>query len=112
MQFNNNVIVLKGSDEPPFDLVLTSAELLFIVGAGTSAISPVGGVSSIISLPLGNEPGLRFPGLLIAVLSGSLALIGPGGYSLDAARVNHCLFSPPLSELAGTRLKRIFQCGS
>jgi hypothetical protein len=55
----------------------------------TSAITLVGSVCSIISLLLGNEPYPWFPILLIAVLSGSLALLGPGGYSFDARRANH-----------------------
>jgi hypothetical protein len=69
-------------------LVLTGVALLLIGGAATSAITIVGAVCSIISILLGNEPYLWFPVLMIAVLSGSLALLGPGGYSFDARRAN------------------------
>jgi len=72
-----------------FALVLISAALMLIAGVGTSTITLVGAVCSIISLLLGSEPYPWFPVLSIAVLSGSLALLGPGGYSLDAKRANH-----------------------
>jgi hypothetical protein len=70
-------------------LVLMSAALMLIAGVGTSAMTLVGAACSIISLLLGSEPYAWFPVLSIAVLSGSLALLGPGGYSLDAKRANH-----------------------
>ena len=70
-------------------LVLMSAALFLIAGVGTSAITLVGAVCSIISLLLGSEPYPWFPVSIIAVLSGSLALLGPGGYSFDARRANH-----------------------
>jgi hypothetical protein len=70
-------------------LLLMSAALSLIAGVGTSAITVVGGVCSIISLLLENEPYAWFPVSMIAVLSGSLALLGPGGYSFDARRANH-----------------------
>ena len=72
-----------------FALVLMGAALSLIAGAGTSAITVAGAVCSIVLLLLGNEPYRWFPVLSIAVLSGSLALLGPGGYSLDAKRANH-----------------------
>jgi hypothetical protein len=72
-----------------FALVLISAALSLIAGVGTFAITLVGAVCSIISLLLGNEPYPWFPVLMIAVLSGSLALLGPGGYLFDARRANH-----------------------
>ncbi len=72
-----------------FALVLMTAALMLIAGMGTSAITLVGAICSIISLLLGSEPYTWFPVLSIAVLSGSLALLGPGGYSLDAKRANH-----------------------
>jgi hypothetical protein len=72
-----------------FALVLISAALMLIAGVGTFAITLVGAVCSIASLLLGSEPYPWFPVLSIAVLSGSLALLGPGGYSLDARRANH-----------------------
>lgn len=70
-------------------VVLMSAALFLIAGVGTSAITLVGAGCSIISLLLGNEPYPWFPVSIIAVLSGSLALLGPGGYSFDARRANH-----------------------
>jgi hypothetical protein len=70
-------------------LVLIGAALSLIAGVGTSAITLVGAVCSIILLLLGSEPYPWFPVLSIAVLSGSLVLLGPGGYSLDAKRANH-----------------------
>jgi hypothetical protein len=72
-----------------FGLVLMSAAVFLIAGVATSAITAVGAVCSIILLLLGSEPYRWFPVLLIAVLSGSLFLLGPGGYSLDAKRANH-----------------------
>lgn len=72
-----------------FALVLMIAAFSLIAGVGTSAITLVGAVCSIISLLLGNEPYPWFPVLMIAVLSGSLALLGPGGYSFDARRANN-----------------------
>src|SRR5882757_9156355 len=70
-------------------LILLSAALSLIAGVGTSAITLGGAVCSIITLLLRNEPYPWFPVLMIAVLSGSLALLGPGGYSFDARRANH-----------------------
>ena len=72
-----------------FALVLMSAAILLIAGAGTFAITLVGAGCSMILLLLGNEPYPWFPVSMIAVLSGSLALLGPGGYSFDAKRANH-----------------------
>ena len=72
-----------------FALVLASAALSLIAGVGTSAITLVGAVCSIVLLLLGSEPYPWFPVLSIAVLAGSLVLLGPGGYSLDAKRANH-----------------------
>ncbi len=66
-----------------FALVLMSAALFLIAGVGTSANVIVGAVCSILSL-LGNKPDQWFPVVSLAVLSISLALLGPGGYSLDA----------------------------
>jgi len=71
-----------------FALVLMGAALFLIAGAGTSAITLVGAVCSIVLLLLGSEPYPWYPVLSIAVLSGSLVLLGPGGYSLDAKRAN------------------------
>jgi uncharacterized membrane protein YphA (DoxX/SURF4 family) len=70
-------------------LVLIGAAVSLIAGAGTSAITLVGAVCSIVLVLLGHEPYPWFPVLSIAVLSGSLAMLGPGGYSLDAKRANH-----------------------
>ena len=75
--------------ESLFALVMMSAAVSLIAGVGTSAIALVGAVCSIISLLLGNEPYPWFPVLMIAVLAGSLALLGPGGYSFDARRANN-----------------------
>jgi hypothetical protein len=72
-----------------FALVLMGAALSLIAGAGTSAITLVGAVCSIILLLQGSEPYPWFPVLSITVLSGSLVLLGPGRYSLDAKRANH-----------------------
>jgi len=72
-----------------FALVLMVAALSLIAGFVTSASTLVGAVCSIILLLLGTEPYPWFPVLSIAVLSGSSALLGPGGYSLDAKRANH-----------------------
>jgi uncharacterized membrane protein YphA (DoxX/SURF4 family) len=72
-----------------FALVLMGAALSLVAGAGTSAITLVGAICSIVLLLLGHEPYPWFPVLSIAVLSGSLAMLGPGGYSLDAKRANH-----------------------
>jgi hypothetical protein len=72
-----------------FALILISAALLLIAGVRTSAITLAGAICSIISLLLGNEPYPWFPVLLITVLAGSLVLLGPGGYSVDARRANH-----------------------
>jgi hypothetical protein len=65
-------------------VVLTSTALLVIAGWVTSANASVGAVCLIVSLLLGSKPDHWFPVLLVAALSGSLALLGPGGYSLDA----------------------------
>ena len=81
-------IVGAGPAEAFLAVVLMSAALFLIAGVGTSAITLVGAVCSIILLLLGSEPYAWFPVLSIAVLSGSLALLGPGGYSLDAKRAN------------------------
>jgi hypothetical protein len=75
--------------ESLFALVLVSAAFSLIAGVGTFAITLVGAVCAIFSVLLGNEPYPWFPVLMIAVLSGSLALLGPGGYSFDARRANH-----------------------
>ncbi len=72
-----------------FGLMLMSAALFLIAGAATATITLGGAVCSIILLLLESEPYSWFPVLSIAVLSGSLALLGPGGYSLDARRANH-----------------------
>jgi hypothetical protein len=72
-----------------FALLLMGAALSLVAGAGTSAITLVGAICSIVLLLLGSEPYRWFPVLSIAVLAGSLALLGPGGYSLDAKRANH-----------------------
>ena len=72
-----------------FAALLMSAALLLVAGVGTSTITLAGAACSIILLLLGSEPYPWFPVLSIAVLSGSLALLGPGGYSLDAKRANH-----------------------
>ena len=69
--------------------MLMGVALLLIAGVGTSAITIVGAVCAIFSLLLGSEPYPWFPVLMIAVLSGSLALMGPGGYSFDARRANY-----------------------
>src|SRR5258707_43301 len=69
-------------------VLLMSEALSLIAGVGTSAIPLVGAGCSINSLLLGNEPYPWFPVSIIAVLSGSLALLGPGGYSFDARRAN------------------------
>jgi hypothetical protein len=72
-----------------FAVVLVSAAFLLVAGVGTSAFTLTGAVCSTILLLLGSEPYPWFPVLSIAVLSGSLALLGPGGYSWDAKRANH-----------------------
>jgi uncharacterized membrane protein YphA (DoxX/SURF4 family) len=72
-----------------FGLLLMSAALFLIAGIATFPITLVGAGCSIILLLLESEPYSWFPMLSIAVLSGSLALLGPGRYSLDARRANH-----------------------
>ena len=67
-----------------FAVVLTNTALLVIAGWVTSANASVGAACLILSLLLGNNPDHWFPVLLVAALSSSLALLGPGGYSLDA----------------------------
>ncbi len=67
-----------------FALVLMTTALLLIAGVGTSAIASVGAICSIASLQLGNKPDQWFPVLSLAALACSVALLGPGGYSLDA----------------------------
>lgn len=67
-----------------FALVLITTAILLIVGVGTSANASVGAVCSIILLLLSNKAGQAFAVLSLAALCGSLALLGPGGYSLDA----------------------------
>ena len=65
-------------------LGLTSAALLIIAGVGTSGNACVGAICSGVSFLLVHKPDQWFPVLSLAVLSCSLALLGPGGYSLDA----------------------------
>jgi uncharacterized membrane protein YphA (DoxX/SURF4 family) len=67
-----------------FGLVLMSTATMLIVGVRTSANATVGATFALVALLLGNKPGQWFPVLLLAALSASLALLGPGGYSLDA----------------------------
>jgi uncharacterized membrane protein YphA (DoxX/SURF4 family) len=67
-----------------FALMLMSAALLLIVGLRAPASAGAGAACSIVLLLLRNEPDQWFPVLLLVALSGSLALLGPGGYSLDA----------------------------
>jgi putative oxidoreductase len=67
-----------------FAIVLMSTALLLIAGAGTSANASVGAVCCIVSLLLGSKPDQWFPVMSLTALSSSLALLGPGGYSLDA----------------------------
>jgi uncharacterized membrane protein YphA (DoxX/SURF4 family) len=65
-------------------LVVVSTALLLIAGVGTSANAGLGAGCSIVLLLLGNRPDQWFPVLSLVTLSVSLALLGPGGYSLDA----------------------------
>ena len=86
-----------------FALVWISTALFLNAGVGTSASACVGAVCSIL-LILGNEPEHWFPVLSLAALSSSLALLGPGGYSLEARlsgwRTIH-LSSRPTSDRIG-----------
>ena len=66
-----------------FSLVLIGAALLLIPGVATSASAGLGGICSILSL-LAGKPEQLFPVLSLAALSISVALLGPGSYSLDA----------------------------
>ncbi len=65
-------------------LTLMGAAILLVVGLGTPASASAGAACSIVLLLLRHRPDQWFPALLLAALSGSLALLGPGGYSLDA----------------------------
>jgi putative oxidoreductase len=65
-------------------LVLVSVAVLLIAGAGTSANASIGAVCCIGLLLRGFLANQWFSVLSLAALSGSLALLGPGGYSLDA----------------------------
>ena len=67
-----------------FALILMSSATLLTVGLGTPACASAGAVCSIVLLLLQQKPDQWFPVLLLAALSSSLALLGPGGYSLDA----------------------------
>ena len=67
-----------------FALVFMSVAVLLIAGAGTSANATIGAVCCVGLLLRGMLDGQWFSVLSLAVLSGSLALLGPGGYSLDA----------------------------
>jgi hypothetical protein len=64
-------------------LVLMGAAVFLTAGVRTSANSTLGGACSVLLL-LAGKPDQWFPLLLLAGLSLSLALLGPGGYSLDA----------------------------
>ena len=67
-----------------FAVVLMGTALLLIAGVGTSANASVAAIVSIVLLLLGNEPDQWLPVMSVAAASGALALLGPGGYSLDA----------------------------
>jgi uncharacterized membrane protein YphA (DoxX/SURF4 family) len=67
-----------------FSLMLVSTAFLLLVGLATPASASAGAACSIVLLLLQRAPEQWFPALLLAALSGSLALLGPGGYSLDA----------------------------
>jgi len=67
-----------------FALTLMSAAMLLIAGWGTPASASAGAACSIALLLLRYAPGQWFPVMLLAALCASLALLGPGGYSLDA----------------------------
>ncbi len=82
-------------------VVLVGTALLLIIGVGTSTNATVGALCSIISLLLAHKPDQWFHALSLAAISISVALLGPGGYSLDARlsgwrTIN--LSSPPPSE--------------
>jgi len=64
-------------------LVLIGGALLLIPGIATSASASLGAVCSTLSL-LASAPDQWFPVLSLTALSISLALLGPGSYSLDA----------------------------
>jgi putative oxidoreductase len=66
-----------------FSLVLIGSALLLIPGIATSASASLGAICSTLSL-LASAPDQWFPVLSLAALSISLALLGPGSYSLDA----------------------------
>jgi hypothetical protein len=64
-------------------LLLAGAALLLIAGVKTSVNAGLGGMCSLLLLPASGRDHWFFV-LLLASLSISLALLGPGGYSLDA----------------------------
>ena len=66
-----------------FALVLMSTAILLIVGLRTLPSASAGAATTVLLLLL-YKPDQWFPVMLLAALCASLALLGPGGYSLDA----------------------------
>jgi hypothetical protein len=64
-------------------LVLTVGALFLTAGVRTSLNAGIGCACSALLLP-GSKPDHWFSALLLTCLSLSLALLGPGGYSLEA----------------------------
>lgn len=65
-------------------VVLASTGLLLVVGLGTSTNATLGAFCSVFSLLLTKNPDQWFRGVAFAAMCISLALLGPGGFSLDA----------------------------
>src|SRR6266850_1807280 len=65
-------------------VVLVATALLLIAGAETSTNATVGAVCLIIGPLLADKPDQWFHAFSLAAISISVALLGPGGYSLDA----------------------------
>jgi uncharacterized membrane protein YphA (DoxX/SURF4 family) len=65
-------------------VVLAGAGLSLVVGLRTSTNATLGACCSAFSLLLTKNPDQWFRGVPFAVMCISLALLGPGGFSLDA----------------------------
>jgi uncharacterized membrane protein YphA (DoxX/SURF4 family) len=79
-------IPMFGRNAIPFAIavVLAGAGLSLVVGLGTSTNATLGACCSVVSLLLTKNPEQWFRGVACAAMCISLALLGPGGFSLDA----------------------------